>query len=328
MTPQIQKIKSAFQNQNTNNQIASKNIEVLHQLLDQKTPINVFIQTLKHWPDEQPLKIHNYKSMTALGLMVLFIILGFVSSIYFFIPSIFLFFYTGKNFTPPVELNDFQERLKLYFFEQRYNIKFSTTHTEIKPDLVELPFLKLGNHQNTLKVLLTGQLEIKQKSYPYTIFNYHYINQSKSKNSKGEVITKDRHKDLWGVLIENFPYQGISISSRLKIHCRLAVDWKSSDIVFNQRYQQSGVSELAIIKFLTPERLLLMEQIMLIFPGDFYVDPATSAMYWLFNEMPLTENNTLSKAETMSEFAEQLEVLSLPKLEALNKALTNLLKEL
>ncbi|MFH4351589.1 hypothetical protein WAJ70_21100, partial [Acinetobacter baumannii] len=86
-----------------------------------------------------------------------------------------------------------------------------------------------------------------------------------------------------GIILENFPVRGVSISSQQKKACRLGVAWESSDIRFNQKYQQSGINELDLVKFLSPDRLLLLEKMLEGFPGDFYVHPETSALCWLCN---------------------------------------------
>ncbi|MGQ0518920.1 hypothetical protein ACT453_58160, partial [Bacillus sp. D-CC] len=36
---------------------------------------------------------------------------------------------------------------------------------------------------------------------------------------------------------------------------------------FNQKYQQSGINELDLVKFLSPDRLLLLEKMLEGFPG-------------------------------------------------------------
>ncbi|MEB6677685.1 hypothetical protein [Acinetobacter haemolyticus] len=128
--------------------------------------------------------------------------------------------------------------------------------------------------------------------------------------------------------MENFPFKGISISAHYKHQCHLGIEWKSSDILFNKKYQQTGVNKYEFVKFLTPERLLSLEKMMQTFHGDFYVPPQNSVMYWLFNESPLIESNYLFQAITVNKLAEKLEQLQMLKLQRLQEALTSLLKTL
>lgn len=176
--------------------------------------------------------------------------------------------------------------------------------------------------------MLDGQLVIKQKTYDYSVFNYHYTYQTRTTDDQGKEFWETTHCDLWGVLMDNFPFKGISISAHYKHQCHLGIEWKSSDILFNKKYQQTGVNKYEFVKFLTPERLLSLEKMMQTFHGDFYVPPQTSVMYWLFNESPLIESNYLFQAITVNKLAEKLEQLQMPKLQRLQEALTSLLKTL
>lgn len=261
-------------------------------------------------------------------LSLIFLLAGLLFSAYYLIVCVVLFSIGVRYRIPTTELDSLKEQLRLYILEQNYQVKFHPDSTPLNPALLDHPLFKLGDKDNTVKILLDGQLVIKQKTYDYSVFNYHYTYQTRITDDQGKEFYETTHCDLWGVLMENFPFKGISISAHYKHQCHLGIEWKSSDILFNKKYQQTGVNKYEFVKFLTPERLLSLEKMMQTFHGDFYVPPQTSVMYWLFNESPLIESNYLFQAITVNKLAEKLEQLQMPKLQRLQEALTSLLKTL
>ncbi|WP_436872417.1 hypothetical protein [Acinetobacter haemolyticus] len=322
------KIQKAFQNQFMHNQVTLENIEAIRHLLEEHPSPDTLINRLKHWQGEQNLYIKNYLYWTMSTLSLIFLLAGLLFSAYYLIVCVVLFSIGVRYRIPTTELDSLKEQLRIYVLEQTYQIKFHADSTPLNPALLDHPLFKLGNKDNTVKILLDGQLVIKQKTYDYSVFNYHYTYQTRTTDDQGKEFWETTHCDLWGVLMDNFPFKGISISAHYKHQCHLGIEWKSSDILFNKKYQQTGVNEYEFVKFLTPERLLSLEKMMQTFHGDFYVPPQTSVMYWLFNESPLIESNYLFQAITVNKLAEKLEQLQMPKLQRLQEALTSLLKTL
>ncbi len=322
------KIKKTFQNQSTHNQSTLKNIEAIRKLLEKQPSPELLINTLKHWDGEQYLYIKNYLYWTMSTLSLIFLLAGLLFSAYYLILCVVLFGVGTRYRIPTTELDSLKEQLRIYVLEQTYQVKFHHNDTPLNPTLRDHPLFQLGDTENTVKILLDGQLVIKQKTYDYSVFNYHYTYQTRTTDEQGKEFFETTHCDLWGVLMDNFPFKGISISARYKHQSRLGIEWKSSDILFNKKHQQTGVNEYELVKFLTPERVLSLEKMMQTFYGDFYVHPQTSVMCWLFNESPLAENNYLFQAITVNKLAEKLEQLQMPKLQRLQEALTSLLKTL
>lgn len=322
------KIQKAFQNQFMHNQVTLENIEAIRHLLEKHPSPEFLINTLKHWQGEQNLYIKNYLYWTMSTLSLIFLLAGLLFSAYYLIVCVVLFSIGVRYRIPTTELDSLKEQLRLYILEQNYQVKFHPDNKPLNSALLDHPLFKLGDKDNTVKILLDGKLVIKQKTYDYSVFNYHYTYQTRITDDQGKEFYETTHCDLWGVLMENFPFKGISISAHYKHQCHLGVEWKSSDILFNKKYQQTGVNKYEFVKFLTPERLLSLEKMMQTFHGDFYVPPQTSVMYWLFNESPLIESNYLFQAITVNKLAEKLEQLQMPKLQRLQEALTSLLKTL
>ncbi|MCU4338218.1 hypothetical protein KTH08_13320 [Acinetobacter dispersus] len=323
-----QKIQKTFQNQFRHNQVTLENIEAIRQLLEERPTPDTLIYRLKHWQGEQNLYIKNYLNWAMTTLSLIFLLTGLLFSGYYLIVCVVLFAFGLRYRIPTTELENLKQELRLYLLEQTYQVRFDHENTPLNHALQDHPLFQLGDKDNTVTTLLVGQMAIKQKTYDYSVFKYRYAYSVEKTDEQGRTFYETHHSNLWGVLMESFPYKGVSISAAHKSRCHLGIEWQSSDIRFNQKYQQSGVSEFEFVKFLTPERLLALEHLMLAFHSDFYVDPHTGLMCWLLNESPLDENNYLFQAITVHELAEKLEQLQMPKLQRLQDAFSSLLMTL
>ncbi len=310
------------------NHVTLENIEAIRQLLEKQPSPDTLIHHLKHWQGEQNLYIKNYLNWTLSTLSLIFLLAGLLFSAYYLIFCVVLFGLGIRYRIPTIELEKLKEELRLYMLEQTYQFRFDHENIPLTHALKDHPLFQLGDKDNTVTTLLTGQMVIKKKTYDYSVIKYHYTYITKTTDDQGREVWETTHCDLWGVLMENFPFKGISISAAHKSHCHLGIEWQSSDIRFNKKYQQSGINEFEFVKFLTPERLLALEHMMLVFHSDFYVDPHSGLMCWLFNESPLAENNYLFQAITVNELAEKLEQLQMPRLQRLQDAFASLLKTL
>lgn len=323
-----QKIQKNFQNQFRHNQVTLENIKAIRQLLEEQPSPDTLIHRLKHWQGEQNLYIKNYLYWVLTTLSLIFLLAGLLFSAYYLIVCVALFGLSMRYRIPTIELEKLKEELRLYILEQNYQVRFDHENTPLDHALQDYPLFQFGDRDNLVTTLLTGQMMIKEKTYDYSVIKYHYAYSIEKTDEQGRTFYEIHHSNLWGVLMENFPFKGISISAAHKSQCHLGIDWQSSDISFNQRYQQSGVNKFEFVKFLTPERLLALENMMLAFHSDFYVHQHTGMMCWLLNESPLDENNYLFQTVTVKELAEKLEQLKMPKLQLLQDALTSLLKTL
>ncbi|WP_227541432.1 MULTISPECIES: hypothetical protein [Acinetobacter] len=310
------------------NQTTLENIEAIRQLLAEQPSPDTLIDRLKHWQAQQNLYIKNYLYWALTTLSLIFLLAGLLFSAYYLIVCVVLFGLGIRYRIPTSELEKLKEELRFYMLEQTYQVRFDHANTPLKHVLQDHPLFQFGDKDNIVTTLLAGQIIVKEKTYDYSVFKYRYAYSVEKTDEQGQTFYETHHSNLWGVLMENFPFQGISISAAHKSRCHLGIEWQSSDIRFNQKYQQSGVNEFEFVKFLTPERLLALENMMLAFHSDFYVDPHTGLMCWLLNESPLAENNYLFQAITVNELAEKLEQLQMPKLQRLQDAFASLLKTL
>ncbi|EXD54588.1 hypothetical protein [Acinetobacter baumannii] len=323
----FQKIQSAFDNQNTHNKITLRNIEALRNLLNQQLPPDILVYSLKNWAGPQQLDIRNYIFWNATIFALVCMALGFLISIYFFPFAILAIFYGFYHRASTAELICLLQDIQTYYYEHTYNFKFATEDSLQKEgtSASDFPLFKLGNQQNSVLTAIHGKWQVRETTHPYKIFRYHYVNREMAYNSKGKWELKDVSYNLYGIILENFPVRGVSISSQQKKACRLGVAWESSDIRFNQKYQQSGINELDLVKFLSPDRLLLLEKMLEGFPGDFYIHPETSALCWLCNVNLLRQQSLYGTS--VRELAERLETLSMPEFEQFANILQHFIDE-
>jgi hypothetical protein len=174
-----------------------------------------------------------------------------------------------------------------------------------KSCITGLPLFQYGDKDNIVTILLAGQLVIKEK--PMIIQSLNIVTLILLKKPMSKVKPSMKATILiYGVYWWKTSHlRALVFQPRIKASVILESEWQSSDLRFNQKYQQSGVNEFEFVKFLTPERLLALENMMLAFHSDFYVEPHTGMMCWLLNESPLDENNYLFQAITVTELAEK-----------------------
>ena len=80
-------------------------------------------------------------------------------------------------------------------------------------------------------------------------------------------------------------------------------------------------------KFFKPANILHLETALQSDQGDFYVDPQSSTLCWLFPEDILKIENESGGDSTVTLFAERLESLSMPNFEEFSATLQKLILE-
>ena len=158
--------------------------------------------------------------------------------------------------------------------------------------------------------------------------NQNFIEKIKQAYADQNTHNQAVDHQLFGILLKNFPGHGVSISTQQKKNCRLGIEWSSGDIQFNEHYQLSGFSEVALAKFFKPANILHLETALQNDQGDFYVDPQISTLCWLFPEDILKIENENGDDSTVALLAERLESLSMPNFEEFSAILQKLILEL
>lgn len=324
----LTKIQNAFSQQHVNNGKTQSNIDSINQLLASTENFDHLIEKLKHWQDDPSLSIQNYTFWLFIGLGIGCVILAFFSHpvlFLFAIASIAFAFYKRTSTQPLNQLIDYIQQKNL---EAKYQIRFFPNETDnriISP--YDFPLFGLGDYENSIRNTIYGTWQIDAFIYPYMLFNYHYVDEVETRDSEGKTKTEYRHYDLWGIIVENFPTQGISISSKQNRACRLGTKWSSGDIRFDNQYQLSGTNEMRLAKFFSPNHVLVLDQAMSRFKGDFYVHPQHPALCWLFKIDITKPHLPVGQVQTVHDLAAQLESMSMPDYEQLKQSLLTILQE-
>ncbi|WP_414659441.1 hypothetical protein ACMHYC_16260 [Acinetobacter courvalinii] len=193
-----QKIQKIFQNQFMHNQATLENIEAIRQLLEEQPTPDMLIHRLRHWQGEQNLYIKNYLNWALTTLSLIFLLAGLLFSGYYLIVCVALFALGLRYRIPTIELENLKQELRLYLLEQTYQVRFDHENTPLTHALQDHPLFQLGDKDNTVTTLLTGQMLIKQKTYDYSVIKYHYIYITKTTDDQGREVWETTHCDLWG----------------------------------------------------------------------------------------------------------------------------------
>ncbi|BCX75309.1 hypothetical protein [Acinetobacter sp. Tol 5] len=322
------KIQNAFSQQHVNNGKTQSNIDSINRLLASTENFEHLIEKLKHWQDDPSLSIQNYTFWLFICVGIGVAILAFFTHpilFLFAIASIAFAFYKRTSTKPLNQLIDYLQQKNL---EAKYQIRFFPNETDnkiISP--YDFPLFGLGDYENSIRNTIYGTWQINGFIYPYMLFNYHYVDEVETRDSDGKTKTEYRHYDLWGIIVENFPTQGISISSKQNRACRFGTKWSSGDIRFDNQYQLSGTNEMRLAKFFSPNHVLMLDQAMSNFKGDFYIHPQHPALCWLFKIDITKPHLPVNQVQTVHDLAAQLESMSMPDYEQLKQSLITILQE-
>lgn len=325
----FEKIKQIYTDQNTHNHAVDLNLEELQNIFPQIQDHEQLLFLLKYWQGRQELNYNNTIFFSYFGLALLSLILVFMIHPSFLIIT-FLFLALG---VPKIRisnsLDDFKDNLKNFYIHSKYSLR--EHQNEGKNPVFpsdSFPLFNLGDQRNEFQNIKYGEWLLNGKNYPFMLFKYHYVIRKTQLNSKGKLETTNENHQLFGIMIKNFPARGVSISTQQKKNCRLGVKWSSGDIQFDEHYQLSGFSEIWLAKFFKPSNILHLETALQDYQGDFYVDPQSSILCWLFSEDILQIENWNKDGSTVASFAEQLESLSMPNFDKFSATLQKLILEL
>jgi len=324
------KAQNMFSQQHIHNGKTQNNINLIHQLLISNQNFDQLIEQLKHWQDDPNLTIQNHTFWLFISIGILLLLPTFLIHPIFCIAACSCIVFAFYKRTSTKSLNRLIDFAKQKCLEAKYQIYFNNID-EANQNIespYNFPFFDLGNHENLIRHCIYGQWQVNEVNYPYMLFNYHYVDKEETRNSEGKKEVEYHHYDLWGIVLENFPTQGVSISSKQKRASRLGVKWSSGDIRFDNQYQLSGIDEMRLAKFFTPNHVLMLEKAMAYFKGDFYIQAHRSSLCWLFKIDILKQHTQVNKVQTVQDLASQLETLKLPDYEVLKQSILTILEEI
>ena len=325
----LEKIQKAFTGQTLNNHNTQQNIQKLQSIMSNPpTPEHLYAM-LNAWEGQSNLEIHNYTFGLGLALGGFTFLLAFMIHPAFILLSFISIIYAFIKRTPLTTRKQTIQDIQNYWLEQKYKIHFQNQLDNINSSSpLTFPYFHLGNHDNEIRHCIYGQWQIQNHTYPFMLFNYHYVDKDVDRDEDGKETVSYDHHDLYGVLIENFPARGISISTQQKRASRLGVKWTSGDIKFDQSYQLSGIHEVSLAKFFSPQNILHLEIALQEFKGDFYIHPQTSTLCWLFKTDITDISDNHASIKNIHELAEHLHDLNMPELEKMTQIMQKLIPEL
>lgn len=325
------KIQQSFIQQQLHNETVKQNIQNIYQLAEQQNSQQL-IQSLHQWSKTPPvLSVTNTLFWTLIGVAfvvgILCILIGMPIWALILPNGILIFAFIKKeNNKSRDELFDF---LKLKILEEKYNIQFGATLPQYSiSDLQQaFPLFSRGNHENYLSKVASGFFRIDQQDHPFTLFQYHYVDEITHRDQDGKVTYRYQHHDQYGVFLDNMPVQGISISNDQKKACALGTTWTTSDIQFNKQYAMSGETEMALARFFSPSRVLLLDKILDKTKFDLYFHPHRPLLCWQFNKNIFQTEPKQPSLHSIHHLAEYLEKLHMPEVDQVYEKLISLLEK-
>lgn len=321
--------KEIWQNQSEFNQVTLRNIERIQNFLVTKPNYQQLLDFLNHWQHPQQLYIEDRLFFIFFISTILCIALGIYVHYIFYITAVIVAIFGFIKKIPSHQISDTIQDCEAYVLEQKYQL-FHDDHTKNFNDfnMKHYPLFELGNYENNVQDCMYGSWKFEEKEYPYMLFNYHYVDKSTTSDDDGGEETSYKHYDLWGIMIAQFPVQGISIASKQKKACRLGIKWSTSDIQFNRQYQTSGIDEMELAKFFTPKYLLTLDEILGKFKGDIYIHPKLNTFCWLFDHNIFLNQTAKNNIKDIKQLALHLTDYRFQYYEELKENIYLLLKEI
>lgn len=321
----IDKVQQSFLQQQLHNEQVKQNIHHIEQLSQQHNSEQL-IQKLQQWHHAPPsLTVTNTLFWTLLSsaIVLALIFIGFALPFYLLIVPLALLIFAFVKKENNQQRDQLIQKLRAQQLAEKYDLEFNThPHGYQIQDLQHrFPLFDLGNYANNIESTATGILEAAGKTYPFTLYQYHYVDEIEDRDKDGNVTYRYRHHDRWGIFIENMPIQGISISTYQQKACRLGTKWTTSDIRFNKAYALSGNNEMTLARFFNPARTLMLEHILNAIKGDLYFHPDIPVLCWQFAHNVFETLPDSKGIETTHELAQMLTQLHLPQFEHLHQQL-------
>lgn len=328
----IDKVQQSFLQQKLHNQQVRQNISHIEQLRQQHNGEQL-IQKLQQWHHSPPsLTVTNTLFWTLLSsaVVVALLVVLFALPLYLLIMPAALMIFACVKKENNKQRDQLIQQLCTQHLAEKYHIEFNThPHGYPIQDLQHhFPLFDLGDYSNEIESTATGVLDSNQKRYPFTLYQYHYVDEVEDRDKDGNITYSYRHYDRWGIFIENMPIQGISISTHQKKACRLGTKWTTSDIRFNQVYELSGNNEMTLARFFNPARILMLEHVLNTLKGDLYFHPNIPVLCWQFSHNIFEAIPHTKGIETTHQLGQLLTQLHMPRFEELAQQLNLFLSKI
>lgn len=326
------KIQQSFIQQQLHNETVKDNIQTIYQLAENHSSQEL-IQMLHQWSKTPPvLTVTNTLFWTligaAIGVGVLCLLIGLPLWAFILPIGILVFAFIKKeNNKARNELFGF---LRSKVLQDKYELQFNTVLPNYTLNNLQQMFTLFGrgNHENYISDSVSGFMNIAENEYPFTLYQYHYVNERSHRDQDGNIKYSYDHYDRWGIFISNIPYHGISISNDQTKACQLGIKWTTSDIQFNKKFKMSGNNEIDLAKFFNPARVMLLDQILAKDRVDLILHPTHPVLCWQFEQNIFRVQPKQPAIHTIHQLAEFLQKLEMPEWEALRQKLTPLLEKM
>lgn len=272
--------------------------------------------------------------MLFLGLFLMLSAIGSEQALYLLIVpiiTIIIAFIIRKNDDERQELIKYIENQylqKKYDFENHKSQK-KITHNDMVSNYSHL--FKKGNYSNNIPYYASGSFIHNQKTIPYTIFNYHFVDKRTEKykeNGKWKTRVIYDHYDNWGIFMSDINCISFSITDYKNKH--FPIPWTTSSADFNKRHFISGGNEIELAKLMQPVNVLMFEKLLGTHASfELTSNDALPTLCWNFNRNILKRNyESASSCVTAKQFGGHLSGLSLPQFEVLLQDIKPLLEKL
>lgn len=116
--------------------------------------------------------------------------------------------------------------------------------------------LNEGNAGNNIDFYASTTWHVQGHDFPVLLFHYECIDEIIIRDVKGNEIKKKTISHRYGACVFDMPNLGLMVSTQKERYTRYPIQWSTSDIQFNQKFNVAGQQELELARNLTPTRIL------------------------------------------------------------------------
>lgn len=249
------------------------NLDRLTAILAKNPNKQDILDALHPWRLSILLRFNNTFAILQISIGIILIVLSclyFSSAPWFFaflwLISIGLCIYAYLSIEKQSDIDHIITQLSNQVFQDQYQVKFNQfpiiDKSLINPTHLLMRIrqgfdcLNEGNASNSIEAIASTEWQVNGHLYPVLLFHYKCVNETTTRDTKGNVVKKETVSHRWGACVFDMPPLAfVATSSRME-YPRYPVGWSSSDIQFNRKYTLAGQQELELARNLSPQRIL------------------------------------------------------------------------
>lgn len=108
-------------------------------------------------------------------------------------------------------------------------------------------YFSLGNYDNSIDQVISGNFEFQDHLIPYSVFRYNYKKVISDGRNNTEIYSYVKH----GVILFDVDIHSFSVEKN-EIRSRYKIDYDVSDLEFNEEFRIKGLDEMYLSKIFTP----------------------------------------------------------------------------